>query len=213
MIRLYLSCSILIILLSGKARAVEPLEESIQPFLSSYCLSCHGANVQKADRRFDQLQFEALGLPDAEHFQEIVDQLNLGTMPPEGETRPPAEEVKRIVSLLTNTLNKFRENSNAGSGDVVRQDAKQLKLELGNEDQDKLEQYLTAIREVERKLHRRHEWLEIPKPKVSPAVIRGDDRADTAVDLDYPYNISVMYDLMVLALQTDSTNVISFGHP
>ena len=107
MIRLYLSCAILIILLSGKARAVESLEESIQPFLSSYCLSCHGANVQKADRRFDQLQFEALGLPDAEHFQEIVDQLNLGTMPPEGEARPSAEEVKRIVSILTNTLNKF----------------------------------------------------------------------------------------------------------
>ncbi len=119
MIRLYLSCAIFIVLLSGKARAVESLEESIQPFLSSYCLHCHGANVQKADRRFDQLQFEAVGLPDAEHFQEIVDQLNLGTMPPEGETRPPAEEVKRIVYILTNTLKKFRENSNAGSGEVV----------------------------------------------------------------------------------------------
>ena len=34
-------------------------------------------------------------------------------MPPEGEARPSAEEVKRIVSILTNTLNKFRENSNA----------------------------------------------------------------------------------------------------
>jgi hypothetical protein len=33
------------------------------------------------------------------------------------------------------------------------------------------------------------------------------------VDLAYPYNTSVMYDLMVLALQTNSTNVICYGHP
>ena len=33
------------------------------------------------------------------------------------------------------------------------------------------------------------------------------------VDLSYPYNTPVMYDLKVLALQTRSTNVITFGHP
>ena len=33
------------------------------------------------------------------------------------------------------------------------------------------------------------------------------------MDLNYPYNTPVMYDLMVLALQTQSTNVITFGHP
>ena len=33
------------------------------------------------------------------------------------------------------------------------------------------------------------------------------------MDLNYPYNTPVMYDLMVLALQTESTNVITFGHP
>ena len=44
-------------------------------------------------------------------------------------------------------------------------------------------------------------------------MIRGRDDDDTIVDLQYPYNTSVMYDLMVLALQTNSTNVICFGHP
>ena len=33
------------------------------------------------------------------------------------------------------------------------------------------------------------------------------------VDLTYPYNTSVMYDLMVLALQANLTNIITFGHP
>ncbi|MCH2371411.1 MAG: DUF1552 domain-containing protein [Pirellulales bacterium] len=97
--------------------------------------------------------------------------------------------------------------------DVVRQDANQLTRKLGKEDQSKLDQYLTAIREVERKLHRRNQWLDRPKPKINTNVIRGDDQSESIIDLAYPYNIAVMYDLMVLALQTNSTNVISFGHP
>ena len=95
--------------------------------------------------------------------------------------------------------------------DVVRQDAKRLNERLAKADKDKLDQFLTAIREVERKLKRQADWLDIAKPKASDRVIRGDD--DTIVDLAYPHNTSVMYDLMVLALQTNSTNVICYGHP
>ncbi|MEC9096089.1 MAG: DUF1587 domain-containing protein, partial [Planctomycetota bacterium] len=117
--RIHISCAILIVLTCSDARALEPLEESVQPFLSAYCSACHGSKVQKADRRFDQLEFGSVGLADAERFQEIVDQLNLGAMPPEGERRPTAGEVKRVVSILTNALKAFREESNVGSGDVV----------------------------------------------------------------------------------------------
>jgi hypothetical protein len=97
--------------------------------------------------------------------------------------------------------------------DVVRQDAKRLNERLAKADQHKLDQFLTAIREVERKLKRQADWLDIAKPKASDKVIRGGDDDDTIVDLAYPYNTSVMYDLMVLALQTNSTNVICYGHP
>lgn len=96
--------------------------------------------------------------------------------------------------------------------DVVRQDTKRLNERLAKADKDKLDQFLTAIREVERKLKRQAEWIDIAKPKASDKVIRGGDD-DTIVDLEYPYNTSVMYDLMVIALQTNSTNVICYGHP
>ena len=97
--------------------------------------------------------------------------------------------------------------------DVVRQDAKSLRVQLAQADQQKLDQYLTSIREVEHQLKRQAEWIDIRKPTVKDDVIRGRDDDDTIVDLQYPYNTSVMYDLMVLALQTNSTNVICFGHP
>ncbi len=97
--------------------------------------------------------------------------------------------------------------------DVVRKDAQRLNKRLAKADRDKLDQFLTAIREVEQKLKRQKDWLDIAKPKASDKAIRGGDDDDTIVDLAYPYNTSVMYDLMVLALQTNSTNVICFGHP
>jgi hypothetical protein len=97
--------------------------------------------------------------------------------------------------------------------DVVRQDAKRLNTRLAKADQDKLDQFLTAVRSVELKLKRQADWIKIAKPKASDQVIRGGDNDDTIVDLAYPYNTSVMYDLMVLALQTNSTNVICYGHP
>ena len=95
--------------------------------------------------------------------------------------------------------------------DVVRKDAHRLNARLAKTDQDKLDEYLTSVREVERKLQRRNEWIDVPKPKVSDEVIKGND--DVVVDLNYPYNTPIMYDLIILALQTNTTNVITFGHP
>jgi len=97
--------------------------------------------------------------------------------------------------------------------DVVRQDARRLNSRLSRADQHKLDQFLTSIRGVELKLKRQTDWLNVVKPKASDSVIRGSDQDDQVIDLSYPYNTSVMYDLMVLALQTDSTNVICYGHP
>ena len=111
------------------------------------------------------------------------------------------------------TKTKTREflREDASILDVVRADARRLNARLAKTDQAKLDEYLTAVREVERKLQRRTEWLDVPKPKASDAVIKGND--DVVVDLNYPYNTSVMYDLIILALQTNTTNVITFGHP
>ena len=95
--------------------------------------------------------------------------------------------------------------------DVVQADAKSLGARMAKTDQAKLDEYLTAVREVERKLQRQAKWINVSKPKVSDEVVRGND--EMVVDLNYPYNTPVMYDLMVLALQTQSTNVITFGHP
>jgi hypothetical protein len=137
-----------------------------------------------------------------------------------GITLPTDSDPTRVFTRLfvnDNPRTKLRTrqflDEDASILDVVRRDAKRLNARLAKADQQKLEQYLTSIRQVEVKLARQAEWINIAKPDASEDVIRGGDNDDTIVDLEYPYNTSVMYDLMVLALQTDSTNVICYGHP
>jgi len=94
-------------------------KEPLSPFLKSYCLTCHGEEKQKGDRRFDQL-FTPLAAPEnAETFQEILDQLNLGEMPPEGKKQASAQETKQAVAWLTETLEAARKARRDQSGKTV----------------------------------------------------------------------------------------------
>ena len=78
-------------------------------FLQQYCLKCHGPDKQKADRRFDVLPATIKDFRQQEQWQEIVDQLNLGEMPPEDEEQPSQEERLAAVKTMTETIAGARE--------------------------------------------------------------------------------------------------------
>ena len=89
--------------------------------------------------------------------------------------------------------------------DLVESDARILQGRIGREDQEKLDQYFTSVRELERKLTQSEAWLDRPKPKVDyelPADAGGRDFVD---------RVPLYYDLIRLALQTDSTRIITFA--
>ena len=91
----------------------------ITPFLRTYCIECHGSKKQKGDRRFDKLTGDFTNLEEAEVFQEILDQLNLAQMPPEGKKHPPVAELKEVVEQLTQSLAYARKVAHENSGKVV----------------------------------------------------------------------------------------------
>ena len=76
-------------------------KEKIAPFFEKHCYKCHGENKQKADRRFDLLSFPISDEDQLIDYQDALDQLNLGEMPPEDEARPDREELKQTIELLT----------------------------------------------------------------------------------------------------------------
>lgn len=87
--------------------AAEPVPKA-HDFLQTYCTSCHGPEKQKGERRFDQLNFPAKNLDDVIALQDIVDQLNLGDMPPKKSKQPGDSERKAIVASLTTAISDAR---------------------------------------------------------------------------------------------------------
>lgn len=82
--------------------------------------------------------------------------------------------------------------------DAVNGDAQSLKRQLGARDQQKLDEYFTSVRDVEKVLELRQKWAGVPKP---PAPMKEPENRGLVND------IPVLYDLMALALQTDSTRI------
>jgi hypothetical protein len=88
--------------------------------------------------------------------------------------------------------------------DAVSDDAKVLGSRVGADDRNKLDEYFTSVREMEQRLQAMQAWSRKPKPKVN-ATIPNDvqNAADIIGKMD------LLFDLMPLALQTDSTRVVT----
>lgn len=89
--------------------------------------------------------------------------------------------------------------------DAARTDAKRMQQGLSKADTDKLDEYFQSIRDIELRLAKDEQWLTVPK--VKPPV------TEPKPGLAGKEEIRVMYDLIVAALQTDSTRVITYRQP
>ena len=94
-------------------------EDVTSAFLKKHCIRCHGSQNQKADRRFDTLPVEIKEFDDLERFQEIVDQLNLQSMPPDDEPQPTSAERGKTIANLTEKLAAARVEQNLSGGHSV----------------------------------------------------------------------------------------------
>ena len=88
-------------------------------------------------------------------------------------------------------------------------EVRQLEKKMGSEDKGRMEQYLTSVREAEIRTRRADAWLDTPLPAVSDADRKRTNR-DIAATMAGDY-FRTVYDLMVLAFQTDVTRVATFS--
>ncbi len=89
--------------------------------------------------------------------------------------------------------------------DLVQDQTSTLSRKLGREDHQTLDQYLTSVRELEKRLATQHRWAALPKPTIDRQPV--DDVEDRA---DFVRNMELMYDLIFLAFRTDSTRLVTF---
>ena len=89
--------------------------------------------------------------------------------------------------------------------DAVLTQGKHVKRGLARNDTDKLDEYFQGIRDIETRLTKDEAWLDVPKA--------GAPLEEPEPGLKGKAEIEIMQDLIVAALQTDSTRVLSYRLP
>jgi len=118
-------------------------------------------------------------------------------MPAEYNPRSAFEKIFGSGDYKEDALRQARRRSVL---DFVTNDAKILQQKLSKEDQHKLDEYLTSIREVELKIERAEKFKELYPEEAKPEGIPNS----------YENHIRAMFDVMALAFKTDSTRIASF---
>jgi hypothetical protein len=157
------------------------------------------AEVQGKSTRFPSLEMaieghslawsrDGIQIPAERNVKSIFDRLF-------GEERGGKEAARRRLSRRGSIL------------DAVLGDASRVNKKLGATDRNKLDEYLNAVRQVEIRTERANTWLDVPKPKLAKSdASRYSRRMDKNQVREYH---RLFYDLMVLALRTDMTRVIT----
>lgn len=122
---------------------------------------------------------------------------------PSGVEISPRRAFDRLFGAPGEEGRRFRERAADRQSvlDFVADEAKALQQHLGTTDRRKLEEYFESVRAVEK---------QITQMNNQPAVDVPTDQRPTAEPEDFVTHIRIMYDLMTLAWQTDSTRVITF---
>ena len=93
---------------------------------------------------------------------------------------------------------KMRQATQRSLLDFVLDDARSLQRQLGKTDQQKLDEYLTGVREIEQRIQRAENFGDLPNPS-----------AETPAGIPPVYgdHMDLMYDLLAMAFETDSTRI------
>jgi len=159
------------------------------------------AQLVDSQTRFPSLQFASGNDPN-----------NMISWTASGVAVPPVSNVETIYNLLFQRSDpELRDRTQAKLAsrvsilDLVKTDADYLKRKVGVSDRGKLERYFDSVRSVEKRLTQSQEWLDRPKPVVDYKLPADANR------LNFVDRVPLYYDLMKLALETDSTRVITLG--
>jgi hypothetical protein len=113
----------------------------------------------------------------------------------------PAELFERLFVDESPERRARRVGENGLQGsilDAVRDEAAVLAKQVDAEDKAKLDEYFSAIRDVEQRLERRRRWVDQPKPEAPFA---------KPANVNTVHDLPMLYELIALALQTDSTRI------
>ena len=178
-------------------------------------LSKNSAGMPEANVSIDQKAAQLIGSQTRYSSLQLAsgnDPNHMISWSASGVSLPPVSNVETIYNLLFQKMDpRLRSSTQARYAartsilDLVKTDADRLKRRVGARDREKLERYFDSVRQVEKRLTQSSQWLEKPKPVVDYQLPAG------ANQLDFIDRVPLYYDLMALALETDSTRVVTLA--
>jgi hypothetical protein len=109
-----------LVLASSTLHAADTISLKPEAFLSRYCLDCHDGDVQKGDRRLDDLPLKVgTDIAIAERWQEVLHQLQLGEMPPAKKKQPTDDERRALLAWIEEQLIHAQTSAQDRGGQVV----------------------------------------------------------------------------------------------
>ena len=126
---------------------------------------------------------------------------------PVGGLNGPVEAFHRLFSKDTTPIEQQKAMlaQKRSVLDTVLANARALQRGLGKSDTAKLEEYFQGIREIETRLSKDEQWIGVPRPNAPVQ--------EPQPGLAGREEIKVMYDIMLAAIQTDSTRVLTYRQP
>lgn len=100
-------------------RDKQTFDEHVRPFFAAHCVKCHGEETAEAKLRLDTLGADFVRRPEADHWVEILDRLNLGEMPPQDQPQPDPKTLAKVVDWITSELEHARTQSQSTGGRVL----------------------------------------------------------------------------------------------
>lgn len=173
-------------------------------FRNSLSLDQLAAEKIGEDTRFSSL---AVAVRQGEHYADSVAVSRSGVILP---AEASAERIYRKLFVAGTTEEKAATMRRIQAGgsvlDLILDKAKRLEKSSDAQDRARLDQYFQSVRELEGRLERSIAWENRPKPKVDYPMPKDIADANEVVARS-----RLMFDLVRLALQTDSTRVVTLS--
>ena len=188
--------------LSGANRFAEPG----QTFHNSISADQVAAAKLGLDTRFASLQLTGSETSDSGHGPGLSLAWDVSGKPLGGQ-KGPLEAFHRLFSKDTTPIEQQKAMlaQKRSVLDTMMENAKTLQRGLSKNDTAKLEEYFQGIRDIETRLAKEAQWIGVPAPKT--------DLPAPQPSLAGREEISIMYDIMVSAMRTDSTRVLTYRQP
>ncbi len=111
-----------VILCSGSQlhaqKALPEARAKLEPFFKKHCVGCHGPKRQEGQVRFDNATWEITNNDTAQRWQDVLDQLNGGDMPPRDAKQPSNDELAKALDSLTGAVLEARRRLTDHGGEI-----------------------------------------------------------------------------------------------